>query len=85
MADHEMVPKAVVDMLLQQIAMLNDTVKSLQTTIEELQAVIADKNQIIRNQNRARFGQSSEKIAYVIGGEQTSMFDITGDGTAPAA
>jgi len=84
MANQDMVPKAFADMLLQQIAMLNDTVKSLQSTIEGLQAVIADKNQIILNQNRARFGQSSEKSVYVIGGEQTCMFDVTGDGVAPA-
>ena len=69
----EMVPKSVVDMLMQQIA-------TLQATIDRLTAVIEEKNQIILNQNRARFGQSSEKRTYVLSDGQTSLFDIAGDG-----
>lgn len=69
----EMVPKAVVDVLVQQIA-------ALQATVERLTAVIEEKNQIIRNQNRARFGQSSEKRTYVLSEGQMSLFDVAGDG-----
>lgn len=82
MAD-EMVPKAIVDVLLQQITMLQSTVTSLQATVEKLTAVIEEKNQIIKNQNRARFGQRSEKSGYVLNNGQLSMFEIAGDGTVP--
>ena len=74
----EMVPKEVVDILMQQIA-------TLQATIERLNALLEEKNQIILNQNRARFGQSSEKRAYLLCDGQTSMFDITGDGITEKA
>lgn len=77
----EMVPKAVVDVLLQQITMLQSTVASLQSTVEKLTAALEEKNQTILNQNRARFGQSSEKSSYVLTDGQISMFEITGDGT----
>ena len=77
----EMVPKAVVDVLLQQITMLQSTVTSLQATVEKLTAALEEKNQTILNQNRARFGQSSEKSSYVLPDGQLSMFEITGDGS----
>ena len=81
MADQETVPKAVFDLAVQQIAMLQDTVRSLQAAVEKLTAALEEKNQIILNQNRARFGQSSEKSSYVLPEGQLSMFEITGDGT----
>lgn len=80
MAD-EMVPKAVVDVLLQQNAMLQNTIASLQAAVERLTAALEEKNQTILNQNRARFGQSSEKSSYVLPDGQMSMFEITGDGS----
>ena len=76
----EMVPKAVVDMLMQQISALQATVERLTATIEEKDRIIAEKIEIILNQNRARFGQSSEKRAYLLCDGQTSMFDQAGDG-----
>lgn len=86
--DRETVPKSFADMLLQQNAMLQNTINtlqssvaSLQSTIEQLTAVIEEKDQIILNQNRARFGQSSEKRAYVIDERQISMFEQAGDGS----
>ena len=86
MAD-EMVPKVIVDLLLQQNATMQTTITSLQTTIVSLQATVEkltvaleEKNQIILNLNRARFGQSSEKSSYVLSDGQMSMFEITGDG-----
>ena len=68
-----MVPKATVDMLMQQIS-------TLQATVDRLTALLEEKNQIILNQNRARFGQSSEKRSYLLCDGQTSMFDEAGDG-----
>ena len=63
-----MVPKSFADMLLQQNAMLQNTINtlqssvaSLQSTIEQLTAVIEEKDQIILNQNRARFGTKQRK------------------------
>ena len=66
-------PKAVYDALMEQIA-------SLKATVDRLTATIDEKNQIILNQNRTRFGQSSEKRAYLLCDGQTSMFDQAGDG-----
>ena len=76
----EMVPRAVVDMLMQQISALQATVERLTATIEEKDRIIAEKIEIILNQNRARFGQSSEKRAYILCDGQISMFDQAGDG-----
>ena len=76
----EMVPKAVLDALLQQISTLQATVERLTATIEEKDRIIAEKIEIIQNQNRARFGQSSEQRKYLLCDGQTSMFDIAGDG-----
>ena len=73
-----MVPQAVVDALMQQIA-------SLQATIDRLTAIIAEKNQIILNQNRARFGQSSEKRTYILSEGQLSLFEQVGDGITDKA
>ena len=76
----EMVPKEVVDILMQQISALQATVDRLTATIEEKDRIIAEKIEIILNQNRAHFGQSSEKRAYLLCDGQTSMFEQAGDG-----
>lgn len=76
--EEEMVPKAVFDALVQQLA-------ALQATVDRLTAIIEEKNQIILNHNRARFGQSSEKRVYVMSDGQTSLFDIAGDGMTEKA
>ena len=81
----EMVPKAVVDILVQQISALQATVDRLTATIEEKDRIIAEKIEIILNQNRARFGQSSEKRAYLLCDGQTSMFEQAGDGITEKA
>ena len=76
----EMVPKAVVDTLMQQVAALQATVERLTATIEEKDRIIAEKIEIILNQNRARFGQSSEKRTYLLCDGQLSLFEQAGDG-----
>ncbi|MBQ3704150.1 MAG: IS66 family transposase [Oscillospiraceae bacterium] len=73
-------PKEAYDALMQQLSVLQATVERLTATIEEKDRIIAEKIEIILNQNRARFGQSSEKRAYVLCDGQTSMFDQAGDG-----
>ena len=85
--EQEMVPKAMLDMVLNQLSMLREQVAKMQETIEKLvednrkkDAIIEEKNQIILNANRARFGQSSEQRKYVLSDGQLSMFEITGDG-----
>ena len=75
-----MVPKAIVDILMQQISSLQTTVDKLTATIEEKDRIIAEKMEIILNQNRARFGQSSEKRTYLLCDGQLSMFEQAGDG-----
>lgn len=83
----EMVPKAVVDLLMQQLqqqsAMFQQELSALRKQIEELNAIIREKDQIILNQNRARFGRSSEKTICVFPAGQMSMFDVAGDGHLP--
>ena len=76
----EMVPKAVVDILMQQISSLQATVDRLTATIEEKDQIIAEKIEIILNLNRARFGQSSEKRTYLLCDGQLSLFEQAGDG-----
>ena len=82
-----MVPKAMLDMVLDQLSMLREQLSRMQETIEKLvednrkkDAIIEEKNQIILNANRARFGQSSEQRKYVLSDGQVSMFEIAGDG-----
>ena len=76
--DQVTMPKAAFDALMQQLS-------TLQATVDRLTALLEEKNQIILNQNRARFGQSSEKRAYVLCDGQTSMFDQAGDGITEKA
>ena len=81
----EMVPKAVVDILVQQVAALQATVDRLTATIEEKDRIIAEKIEIILNQNRSRFGQSSEKRTYILCDGQLSLFEQAGDGVTEKA
>ena len=81
----EMVPKAVVDTLMQQVAALQATVDRLTATIEEKDRIIAEKIEIILNQNRARFGQSSEKRTYLLCDGQLSLFEQARDGITEKA
>ena len=81
----EMVPKAVVDILVQQVAALQATVDRLTATIEEKDRIIAEKIEIILNQNRSRFGQSSEKRTYLLCDGQLSLFEQAGDGVTEKA
>ena len=85
--EQEMVPKAMFDMVLDQLSMLQNQMAKMRETIEKMvedlrkkDAIIEEKNQIILNANRARFGQSSEQRKYVLSDGQLSMFDIAGDG-----
>ena len=85
--EQEMVPKAMLDMVLDQLSMRREQLSRMQETIEKLvednrkkDAIIEEKNQIILNANRARFGQSSEQRKYVLSDGQVSMFEIAGDG-----
>ena len=87
----QMVPVAVVEELLRQLDMLQQTIDKLKNQIREKDKIIEQKNQVILNLNRARFGQSSEKTVYIMddGNQQMCMFEETGDGiektaTAPA-
>ena len=77
--DQVTMPKAAFDALMQQLSTLQATVDRLTATIEEKDRIIAEKIEIILNQNRARFGQSSEKRAYILCDGQISMFDQAGD------
>ena len=81
----EMVPKAVVDSLMQQVAALQATVDRLTATIEEKDRIIAEKIEIILNQNRARFGKSSEKRTYLLCDGQLSLFEQARDGITEKA
>lgn len=74
----EMVPKSVVDVLVQQIS-------NLQATVDRLTALLEEKKQIILNQNRTRFGQSSEKRAYLLCDGQLSLFEQAGNGITEKA
>ena len=90
--EQEMVPRTMLEMVLEQLSMLQKQIAKLQETIEKLtednrrkDAIIEEKNQIILNANRARFGQSSEQRKYVLSDGQISMFEIAGDGNSEKA
>lgn len=87
-----MIPKAVLDIVLEQLSTLRKQVTKMQETIDKLvednrkkDAIIEEKNQIILNANRARYGQSSEQRKYVLCDGQISMFEIAGDGNTEKA
>lgn len=86
-----LIPEGVLAEIQQQLATLQGTIATLQDTVAAQQATnaklteqneqkdveIERLNQIIVNLQRARFGQSSEKRAYVLddGTQQMSLFD----------
>ena len=74
--DQVTMPKAAFDALMQQLSTLQATVDRLTATIEEKDRIIAEKIEIILNQNRARFGQSSEKRAYILCDGQIILFPV---------
>ena len=80
--NEQMVPVAVMEEILRQLNMLQQTVEELKELLREKDEIIERKNQIILNLNRARFGQRSEKTVYVMddGNRQMCMFEETGDG-----
>lgn len=87
-----MIPKAVLDIVLEQLSTLRKQVTKMQETIDKLvednrkkDAIIEEKNQIILNANRARYGQNSEQRKYVLCDGQISMFEIAGDGNTEKA
>lgn len=68
----------------QQLAQLHNTVVSLTRQNEQKDEEIERLNQILLNMQRARFGQTSEKQAYVLGNnaEQLTIFDPPSANTA---
>lgn len=81
-SNEQTVPMSVMEEILRQLNMLQETVNELKEMIREKDRIIEQKNQIILNLNRARFGQRSEKTVYVMddGSRQMCMFEETGDG-----
>ena len=75
-------PMTVMEEVLRQLNMLQETVNELKEMIREKDRIIEQKNQIILNLNRAKYGQRSEKTVYVMddGSRQMCMFEETGDG-----
>ena len=65
-----------------EVAALENTIQTQQGQIEAQQAQIEElkrrldhMNEVFANAQRARFGQSSEKAAYVLGADQISLFN----------
>ena len=87
--NEQTVPMSVMEEILRQLNMLQETVNELKEMIREKDRIIEQKNQIILNLNRAKYGQRSEKTVYVMddGSRQMCMFEETGDGVEekPAA
>ena len=50
-------------------------IEAQQAQIEELKRKLDHMNEVFANAQRARFGQSSEKAAYVLGTDQMSLFN----------
>lgn len=78
------IPKAFLDALQEQLAMLQKTVNKLVEQNQKKDERICELEQMLLNVQRARFGQHSEKRVYVLddGNEQLSMF---GEATTDAA
>ena len=70
------IPKAFLDALQEQLTMLQKTVNKLLEQNQKKDERICELEQMLLNAQRARFGQHSEKRAYVLddGNEQLSMF-----------
>ena len=58
-----------------EVAVLENTIQEQQAQIEELKRKLEHMNEVFANAQRARFGQSSEKAAYVLGADQISLFN----------
>ena len=54
---------------------LAQSVEALQKENVELKRKLEHMNEVFANAQRARFGQSSEKAAYVLGTDQISLFN----------
>ena len=54
---------------------LTQSVEALQKENTELKRKLEHMNEILANAQRARFGQSSEKKAYVLSEDQMSLFN----------
>lgn len=78
------IPKAFLEALQEQLAMLQKTVNKLVEQNQKKDERICELEQMLLNAQRARFGQRSEKRVYVLddGNEQLSMF---GEATTDAA
>lgn len=79
------IPKAILEEIHQQLAMLHSTVASLTEQNKHKDEEIERLNQILLNMQRARFGQKSEKTAYILcdNMQQLSIYDNPEEGTAP--
>ena len=58
-----------------EVAVLESKIQEQQAEIEELKRKLDHMNEVFANAQRARFGQSSEKVSYVMGEEQLSLFN----------
>ena len=78
------IPKAFLEAMQEQLAMLQKTVNKLVEQNQKKDERICELEQMLLNAQRARFGQHSEKRIYVLddGNEQLSMF---GEATIDAA
>jgi transposase len=59
----------------QEVAELMHSVEMLQAENAELRRKLEHMNEVFLNAQRARFGQSSEKRTYVLGDDQTTLFN----------
>ena len=67
-----------------EVAALEDTIAKQKAEIDELKRKLEHMNEVFANAQRARFGQSSEKNAYVLH-DQTSFFNEAEKEQAPKA
>ena len=58
-----------------EVAVLEETILKQKAEIDELKRKLEHMNEVFANAQRARFGQSSERKAYVLGKEQMSLFN----------
>lgn len=58
-----------------ELASLKERVRDLTAENERLRLKLEHMNELLLNAQRARFGQSSEKKTYVLGEDQTSLFN----------
>lgn len=58
-----------------EVAVLESKIQEQQAQIEELKRKLDHMNEVFANAQRARFGQSSEKVSYVMSEDQISLFN----------